>query len=595
MRTEYNAKITENYIDQQVEVCGWVHRRRDMGGVIFIDLRDRSGLVQVVFEPDNAELFTRAERLRSEFVIQVKGSVRKRPEGMENSELSSGKIEIIADQLTVFSAAETPPFPIDEHHAVGEEVRLRYRYIDLRRPEVFEKFKFRSKLTHAMQHALEKHEFINVETPFLTKSTPEGARDFLVPSRTHHGAFYALPQSPQLFKQLLMVAGFERYYQFARCFRDEDLRADRQPEFTQLDLEMSFVDENAVQAVVEDLFHHIFKEALNKELPNPFPRMTYADAMLRYGTDRPDLRIPLELIDIGELVKDVEFKVFAGPANDANGRVVALRVPKGSELSRKAIDDYGVFVGTHGAKGLAYFKVNDVSAGANGVQSPITKFLPDTVVTDILTKVGAQTGDVIFFGADKTAIVNEAMGALRVKLGNDLDMVEAGWRPLWVVDFPLFERDEANQRWTAIHHPFTSPTNDDPQVLLADPGNALSRAYDVVINGLEIGGGSIRIHSSEMQQRVFQLLGMSEQQIQDKFGFLVDALRYGCPPHGGFAFGFDRLVMVMTGSTSIREVIAFPKTQTGACLLSSAPASVDQMQLQELGVSVKRLKPTLTS
>ena len=589
MRSHYCGELESGLIDREVSLCGWVHRRRDHGGVIFIDLRDRTGLVQVVFDPDRAEIFALAEQVRSEFVLAVSGRVRRRPEGTENPELATGEIEVLGLSLEVLNAAETPPFQLDEHGAeASEEVRLRYRYIDLRRPEMQERLRLRSRITQTLRNFLDAQGFLDIETPILTKSTPEGARDYLVPSRVHPGEFYALPQSPQLFKQLLMMSGMDRYYQIARCFRDEDLRADRQPEFTQLDIEMSFMDETQLTTLMERMVRELFASVLETELPDPFPRMTYAEAMRRYGSDRPDLRVPLELIDVADLMGEVEFKVFAGPAADPEGRVAALRLPKGSELTRKEIDAYTQFVGIYGAKGLAYIKVNDWSGkGREGLQSPILKFLPDSAVTGIMARTGAEDGDLVFFGADKARVVNEALGALRVKLGHDRGLLEGDWRPLWVVDFPMFEKEPHTGRWTALHHPFTAPKADQLDSLESDPGACLSRAYDLVLNGTELGGGSIRIHREEVQRRIFRLLKISDEDANDRFGFLLNALKYGCPPHGGIAFGLDRLVMLMTGSHSIRDVMAFPKTQTAACLLTDAPSSVDEAQLKELALRIK--------
>ncbi|NEX16071.1 MAG: aspartate--tRNA ligase [Halochromatium sp.] len=589
MRSHYCGELNSELIDREVSLCGWAHRRRDHGGVIFIDLRDRSGLVQVVFDPDSAEIFALAEQVRSEFVLAVAGRVRRRPEGTENPELATGEIEVLGLSLQVLNAAETPPFQLDEHGAeASEEVRLRYRYIDLRRPEMQQRLRLRSRITQTLRNFLDAQGFLDIETPILTKSTPEGARDYLVPSRVHPGEFYALPQSPQLFKQLLMMSGMDRYYQIARCFRDEDLRADRQPEFTQLDIEMSFMDETELTGLMERMVRELFASVLETELPDPFPRMTYAEAMRRFGSDRPDLRVPLELIDVADLMGEVEFKVFAGPAADPEGRVAALRLPKGGELTRKEIDDYTKFVGIYGAKGLAYIKVNDWAAkGREGLQSPILKFLPDSAVDGIMARTGAGDGDLVFFGADKATVVNEALGALRVKLGHDRGLLEGDWRPLWVVDFPMFEKEPHTGRWTALHHPFTAPKEDQLEGLESDPGACLSRAYDLVLNGTELGGGSIRIHREEVQRRIFRLLKISDEDANDRFGFLLNALKYGCPPHGGIAFGLDRLVMLMTGSHSIRDVMAFPKTQTAACLLTDAPSAVDEAQLKELALRIK--------
>lgn len=585
MRSHYCGQVDEALLDQQVTLCGWVNRRRDHGGVIFIDLRDREGLLQVVFDPDRADVFQTAERVRNEYVLQVTGKVRHRPAGTENANLRSGQVEVLGLELTVLNAAETPPFQLDEE-GVNEETRLTYRYIDLRRPEMQKRMQTRAKVTGYLRRFLEDNGFLDIETPMLTKATPEGARDYLVPSRTHPGAFFALPQSPQLFKQLLMMSGMDRYYQFARCFRDEDLRADRQPEFTQLDIETSFMDDDAIMNLMEEMMRVTFRETLGVDLPKPFPRMPYAEAMQRFGSDKPDMRIPLEFVEVSDLMENVEFKVFSGPAKDKNSRVVAMRLPKGGELTRKEIDDYTAFVGRYGAKGLAYIKVNDAAAGRDGLQSPILKFLPDETVTGIMERTGAETGDLVFFGADKARIVNDALGALRVKLGHDRGLVEGEWAALWVVDFPMFEWDDKENRWVALHHPFTSPKG-TPEELVANPGEALSIAYDMVLNGTELGGGSVRIHNMEMQKAVFKLLGISDEEAQEKFGFLLNALKYGCPPHGGLAFGLDRLIMLMTGSQSIRDVMAFPKTQTAACPLTDAPAEVNPKQLRELNIRVQ--------
>ena len=585
MRSHYCGEINESLVGQEVEVCGWVHRRRDHGGVIFIDLRDREGLLQVVFDPDRAGIFAEAERIRSEFVLKVTGLVRPRPEGTVNPNMRTGEIEVLAHELEILNKSETPPFHHDEQ--ANEDIRLKYRYLDLRRENMLGNLMLRHKVTAAMRNFLDGHGFIDVETPMLTRATPEGARDYIVPSRTNPGKFFALPQSPQIFKQLLMMSGLDRYYQIVRCFRDEDLRADRQPEFTQLDVEMSFVDEAAVTNTMEELLRYVFKETLDVELPNPFPRMTYADAMQRYGSDKPDLRIDLELIDVSDLMKSVEFKVFAGPAGDPEGRVAALCVPGGSEMSRKVIDDYTKYISRYGARGLAYIKVNDVDAGRDGLQSPILKFLPDDVVSSIIERTKAASGDLIFFGADKARIVNDALGALRVKVGEDRGLVADCWAPLWVIDFPMFEKDAQSKRWMALHHPFTAPSIDDADALRASPEDALSRAYDIVLNGSEIGGGSIRIHDQDMQAAVFELLDISDEEAEEKFGFLLQALQYGCPPHGGLAFGLDRMVMLMAGAESIRDVIAFPKTQTASCPLTNAPGEVSAEQLKETGIRLR--------
>ena len=593
MRSHYCGHINESHIDDTVTLCGWVHRRRDHGGVIFIDLRDREGISQVVFDPDTVEAFALAETVRNEFVLKVTGRVRKRPEGTENPDMPTGMVEVLGKELDIFNRAETPPFMLDiDDEEVSEELRLRYRYIDLRRPAMFQRLKLRSEIVRVLRKSLDEKGFLDIETPMLTAATPEGARDYLVPSRTHPGQFFALPQSPQLFKQLLMMSGMDRYYQIVRCFRDEDLRADRQPEFTQLDIEASFMDEEELMSLMEAMMRDIFAHVLEVPLPNPFPRMSYAEAMQRFGSDKPDLRIPLELVDVADLMQDVEFKVFAGPAKDPNGRVTALRLPKGGELTRKEIDDYTQYVGIYGAKGLAYIKVNELAKGRDGLQSPILKFLPDATVDGIMSRTGAEDGDLVFFGADKASVVSEALGALRVKLGHDRDIIEHGWRPLWVVDFPMFEHD--GKRWAALHHPFTAPKEEHLELLHSDPGACLSRAYDMVLNGTEVGGGSQRIFRKEVQQEVFNKLGIDEYEAETKFGFLLDALKYGCPPHGGIAFGLDRLVMLMTGAASIREVMAFPKTQTAACLLTQAPSDVSNPQLRELGIKL-RAKPKVAT
>ena len=589
MRSHYCGQIDDALLEQTVTVAGWVHRRRDHGGVIFIDLRDRDGLVQVVCDPDAPELFAIAESLRNEFVVSITGLVRLRPSGTANANLASGKVELLARRIELLNRSEPLPFQLDEQ--VSEEVRLRYRYLDLRRDVMARRMRQRHAITRAMRNHLDDAGFIDIETPMLTKATPEGARDYLVPSRTHAGKFFALPQSPQIFKQLLMVAGFDRYYQIVRCFRDEDLRADRQPDFTQLDIETSFLNQDEIMAIMEGLIRHIFKTVADVSLPDPFPRMTYAEAMRRYASDKPDLRIPLELVDVADLVADCDFKVFSGPARDPAGRVAALRIPGGSKLTSKEIDDHTAFVARYGARGLAYIKVNDPSKCRDGLQSPIIKFLSDAAVAGILSRTEAAADDLIFFGADTAKVVNDALGALRLKLGQDLGLVRGDWAPLWVVDFPMFEYDADDKRWTAMHHPFTSPKNLDADALRADPGSAIAKAYDMVLNGSEIGGGSVRIHRQDLQSTVFDLLGIDAEEARRKFGFLLDALKYGAPPHGGIAFGLDRLAMLMSGADSIRDVIAFPKTQTAACPLTGAPTEVTEKQLRELHIRVRTPPP----
>jgi len=589
MRTHYCGNVNETLIGQSVTVAGWVHRRRDHGGVIFVDLRDREGLVQIVFDPEQRELFREAEKLRHEFVVRVGGVVRERPGGTANPHLASGRVEILAREMELLNRSEPLPFQLDEN--VSEEVRLKYRYLDLRREIMGQRLRLRHQITRAMRAFLDDAGFIDIETPMLTKATPEGARDYLVPSRTHPGKFFALPQSPQIFKQLLMVSGFDRYYQIVRCFRDEDLRADRQPDFTQLDIETSFLPQEEIMRLMEELIRHLFVEVIRAPLPNPFPRMTYAEAMRRYGSDKPDLRVALELVDVADLVADCDFKVFAGPARDPKGRVAALRVPGGGALSRKEIDDYTAYVARYGAKGLAYIKVNERAKGREGLAAPILKFLSDAALAGILERTGAGDGDLIFFGADTAKVVSDALGALRLKVGHDRGLVQHGWRPLWVVDFPMFEWDTEAQRWMAMHHPFTSPQDTDPAALRAAPGEALAKAYDMVLNGSEIGGGSVRIFQQELQSTVFDLLGIEAEEARRKFGFLLDALKYGAPPHGGIAFGLDRLAMLMSGSESIRDVIAFPKTQTAACPLTDAPTEIGEKQLRELHIRLRTPPP----
>lgn len=587
MRSHYCGELDESHVDQDVILYGWVHRRRDHGGVIFLDLRDREGIAQVVYDPDTETSFAVAEGVRNEFVICVKGRVRLRPEGSVNEEMPTGRVEVSGRELSVLNAAVTPPIQLDEHIEVHEDLRLHYRYIDLRRPEMVERLRFRSKVANTVRNFLDDNGFLDIETPLLTRATPEGARDYLVPSRTHPNRFFALPQSPQLFKQVLMASGMDRYYQIARCFRDEDLRADRQPEFTQIDVEVSFMDENEIMEIMEQMIRHVFKTHLDADLGS-FPRLSHAEALRRFGSDKPDLRIELELVDIADLMKTVEFKVFSGPANDPAGRVAALRVPEGAALSRKIIDDYTGFVAIHGARGLAWIKVNDIDAGSDGLQSPILKFLPAEVIDQLMRRLGARSGDIIFFGADKAKVVSEALGALRIKVAEDLGQVGPGWAPLWIVDFPMFEQD-SDGRLTALHHPFTAPAV-DADTLAADPVGAPSRAYDMVLNGTELGGGSIRISNPDLQQAVFKVLGIDRQEAEEKFGFLLGSLSYGCPPHGGIAFGFDRLIMLMTDAASIREVIAFPKTQSAACPLTGAPGSISGEQLRELNIRLREVK-----
>jgi aspartyl-tRNA synthetase len=590
MRSHYCGALSTANIDETVTLCGWVDRRRDHGGVIFLDLRDRRGIVQVVFDPDTNEHFQRADRVRSEYVLKVTGRVRARSDATVNSAMATGQIEVLGKELEILNTAATPPFQLDEYTNVGEDVRLQYRYMDLRRHEMQERLIVRSRITSAVRSFLEGEGFLDIETPILTRATPEGARDYLVPSRTHPGQFFALPQSPQLFKQLLMVSGFDRYYQIAKCFRDEDLRADRQPEFTQIDIETAFLDEQEIMAITERMIRELFKTVLNVDLP-AFPHMSYAEAMDRYGSDKPDLRIPLELVSVDDLMQQVEFKVFRGPADDPAGRVAALKVTGGATISRKEIDEYTKYVSIYGARGLAWIKVNDIEAGVEGLQSPILKFMPEDVVAQMMQRLGAANGDIIFFGADRTRVVNEALGALRIKVAEDQGMVADGWAPLWVVDFPMFEED-ASGAWTPLHHPFTAPSCDAEQ-LIASPGEALSRAYDMVLNGCELGGGSIRIHRHEMQQAVFRILNIDETEAEEKFGFLLNALQYGAPPHGGLAFGLDRLVMLMTGTQSIRDVIAFPKTQSAACVMTNAPGDVSAEQLKELNIRLRQSRETI--
>ena len=586
MRTHLCGELDRSSIDADVRLCGWVQRRRDHGGVIFVDLRDRTGRVQVVLDPDRPEQFRVAESLRNEYVLSIAGRVRLRPEGTENPDMPTGEIEVLGHEIEVLNPSDPLPFQLEEDD-ITEAVRLRYRYLDLRSERMQSNLRLRHRVVSALRSYLEARDFVDLETPILTRSTPEGARDYLVPSRVYHGCFFALPQSPQIFKQLLMVSGFERYYQIARCFRDEDLRADRQPEFTQLDIEASFVDEDEVMDTTEGMVRALFHQVLDVELPDPFTRMSFSEALARYGTDRPDLRIPFELVEVADLMRDVEFKVFAGPANTAGSRVAALRLPGGSKLTRQQIDGYTDYVRQFGAGGLAYIKVNIAAAGRDGLQSPILKFLPDAVIAALVQRTEVSDGDLLFFGADTESVVNDALGALRVRLGHDLGQVEDGWQPLWMVDFPLVERDRESGRWQSTHHPFTAPRDEDVELLEHDPGAVRARAYDMVLNGTEIGGGSIRIHRPELQESVFQMLGIERDEVKRKFGFFLEALRYGAPPHGGIAFGLDRIVSMMAGEDSIREVIAFPKTQKSACLMTEAPSSIENDQLRELGIRVR--------
>ncbi|BCV58082.1 aspartate--tRNA ligase [Shewanella algae] len=583
MRSHYCGDVNKSHVGQEVTLVGWVNRSRDLGGVVFLDLRDREGLIQVVYDPDLPEVFDVASTLRSEFCVQVKGVVRARPDSQVNAHMRTGEIEVLGKELTIINAADPLPLSMDNFQNNSEEQRLKYRYLDLRRPEMAQRLIFRAKVTSAVRRFMDSNGFLDIETPILTKATPEGARDYLVPSRTYKGQFFALPQSPQLFKQLLMMSGFDRYYQIVKCFRDEDLRADRQPEFTQIDIETSFMSSEQVMQKTEEMVRGLFLELLNVDL-GEFPTMTYAEAMRRFGSDKPDLRNPLELVDVADLVKNVEFAVFNGPANDVEGRVAVIRVPGGAELSRKQIDDYTKYVGIYGARGLAWMKVNDLAAGMEGIQSPVLKFLNEDIVKALLERTGAQSGDIILFGADKANVVAEAMGALRLKLGEDFNLLKGEWAPLWVVDFPMFEK--ADGRLYAVHHPFTAPRGVTPAELEANPAETVSDAYDMVLNGTELGGGSVRIHNQEMQATVFRILGITDEEAKEKFGFLLEALRYGTPPHAGLAFGLDRLVMLMTGASSIRDVMAFPKTTTAACPLTNAPGEANPQQLVELGIKV---------
>ena len=590
MRSEYCGRISRQHLDQTVTLCGWVHRRRDHGGVIFIDLRDREGLVQIVCDPDTPATFQTADKVRNEFVVRVAGRVRRRPEGTVNPNLVSGEIEVLAQGIEILNASLTPPFQMDDE-TLSETVRLEYRFLDLRRPQMQHNLRLRYRVAMAVRSFLDRHGFIDIETPMLTRSTPEGARDYLVPSRVHPGHFFALPQSPQLFKQLLMIAGFDRYYQIVKCFRDEDLRADRQPEFTQIDVETSFLEQRQITELMEELIRAVFREVLNVDLPNPFPRMSYDEAMALYGSDKPDLRVPLKLTELTDVMKEVEFKVFREAAQLKDGRVAALRIPGGGGLSRKDIDDYTEFVKIYGARGLAYIKVNAMSKGAEGLQSPILKFLKAPVIATLLERTGARDGDLIFFGADRAKVVNEALGALRVKIGHERGLAESGWRPVWVLDFPMFEYDEEEKRWVAMHHPFTSPAPGHEDLLATDPGAARAIAHDLALNGWEIGGGSVRIHRQDVQSKVFRALAISPEEAEAKFGFLLKALQYGAPPHGGIAFGLDRIVTMMAGAESIRDSIAFPKTQRAQCLLTHAPNAVDEGQLRELHIRLRNPQP----
>ncbi|MCL2919286.1 aspartate--tRNA ligase [Shewanella litorisediminis] len=588
MRSHYCGDVNKSHVGQEVTLVGWVNRSRDLGGVIFLDLRDREGLVQVVYDPDLPDVFNVASSLRAEFCVQVKGVVRPRPDSQVNSQMKTGEIEVLGKALTIINAADPLPLSLDNHQNSSEEQRLKYRYLDLRRPEMAQRLMFRAKVTSFVRRFMDGNGFLDIETPILTKATPEGARDYLVPSRTYKGQFFALPQSPQLFKQLLMMSGFDRYYQIVKCFRDEDLRADRQPEFTQIDIETSFMTSDEVMETTERMIRNLFLELMNVDL-GEFPKMTWDEAMRRFGSDKPDLRNPLELVDVADLLKAVDFAVFSGPANDEEGRVAALRIPGGAELSRKQIDDYTKFVGIYGARGLAWMKVNNLAAGLEGIQSPVAKFLTEDIIKEVIARTGAADGDIIFFGADKANVVAESMGALRLKAGEDFKLLQGEWRPLWVVDFPMFEK--ADGRFYAVHHPFTAPRGVTAAELEANPGKAVSDAYDMVLNGVELGGGSVRIHNGDMQSTVFRILGIDDEEAKEKFGFLLEALRFGTPPHAGLAFGLDRLVMLMTGASSIRDVMAFPKTTTAACPLTNAPGHANPDQLVELGIAVLPKEP----